>query len=151
MQSTESLSLSALIMWTNQCLLSWLSLARPQRRLNDEGTHLLSVTGPPTCPEWTCLRKLQPGNFKLCVKGTTKSIHVYIQFTHIKLSQSSKLKDENFAGHLQRHSKQIYNRIVQAFPQQCSVWSKIFLPRSPYLQLAKIEKICDKKRKSFVQ
>lgn len=49
MQCTESLSLSALIMWPNQCLLGWVRLARPQWRLDDEGTHLQSVRGPPTC------------------------------------------------------------------------------------------------------
>lgn len=56
MQRTESLSLSALIMWSNQCLLGWIRLARPQQRLDDEGTHLVSVKGPPTCPEQTCFR-----------------------------------------------------------------------------------------------
>lgn len=50
-QCTESLSLSALIVWTNQCLLGWMRLAGPQRRLSDEGTHSLSVNGPPTCTE----------------------------------------------------------------------------------------------------
>lgn len=49
MQCTESLSLSALIMWPNQCLLGWERLARPQWRLDDEGTNLQSVRGPPTC------------------------------------------------------------------------------------------------------
>ena len=56
MQRTESLSLSALITWTNQCLLGWKRLARPQCRPDDEGTHLLSVRGPPTRPEHTRFR-----------------------------------------------------------------------------------------------
>lgn len=46
MQGTESLSLSALIMCSNQCLLGWMRPARPQKTLNDEGTHLLSFKGP---------------------------------------------------------------------------------------------------------
>lgn len=48
MQCTESLSLSALIMWTNQCLLDWIRVARPQSKLDDKGTHLQSAKGPPT-------------------------------------------------------------------------------------------------------
>lgn len=51
MQRTESLSLSALIMWTNQCLLGWIKVARPQCKLDDKGTQ--SAKSPPT------LRKLK--------------------------------------------------------------------------------------------
>lgn len=46
MQCRESLSLSALIMRTNQCLLGWKRRAGPQWRPHDEGTHLLGVRAP---------------------------------------------------------------------------------------------------------
>ena len=80
MQSTESLSLSALIMWTNQCLLDWVRLVRPQWRLNDEGTHLPSVRGPPTFTELSrhvseC-EETSTRTLKLHVNGETFSLWI---------------------------------------------------------------------------
>lgn len=71
MQSTESLSLSALIMWTNQCLLGRVRLVRPQCRLNDEGTHLSSVRGPPTSTELS-------RHVSECEETSTRTLQLYV-------------------------------------------------------------------------